>query len=225
MNSKYRRTEIICIMMLINIIFSFALFSICGIMLYPEPYEIILGNCNNTMLVFLYAVLIIMINRKHSSFEIERLKASGLTYLLSSANAVIVGFFYAIIAISWFCLPNSLITVTFILMQILWNWAWIQIENKIYKQLKPTQKTATLYRCKIDLRRLEEILNNARKRGACLHVEKVVALENIKLMCAMSKKMLLKDSAYRHVLLRTVFLGIQTLTLSIKITANSPCLT
>lgn len=179
----YRRMGkrmLIRLMKLINLMGSAYLFWIVWHYYYSPRFQIGLDGYGDILVLFLYCLIQVLLNRTYNAYDIGTAKTWALFYSLSLGNAVGHAIYILIMWIGWADIPNPFPLMAVLGVQIVWNALWSFAVNRLYYRLHKAKKTAIIYKNDYDLEKLSEIDGYKTKFEVVKYIKDPKSLDDIR---------------------------------------------
>lgn len=171
---------IIRLMKLINIMVSTYFFWNVWNFYYSPRFQIGLDGYGDILVLFLYCLIQVLLNRTYNAYDIGTAKPWAIFYSLCLANAMGHGLYIVIMTIGWADIPNPFPLLAVLGVQVVWNAIWSVAVNRLYYCLHKAKKTAIIYLHDHDLKKLSEIDGYKTKFQVVRYIKDPANVEEIK---------------------------------------------
>ncbi|MBQ4158427.1 MAG: exopolysaccharide biosynthesis polyprenyl glycosylphosphotransferase [Clostridia bacterium] len=171
---------LIRLMKLINILGSAYLFWNAWHFYYSPRFQIGLAGYGEILVLMLYCIIQLLLNRTYNAYDIGSSKTWALFYSLCLADGVGLAIYILIMWIGWADIPNPFPLMAVFGVQIVWNALWSIAVNKLYFMLHKAKKTAIVYKEDSDLVKFNEIDKYRTKFEVVKYIKAPQDLETLK---------------------------------------------
>lgn len=154
---SYTKTLIMRGMKLVHFVFSFVIFALCWQFFYSinTSHGFLLRY--DVLMCCFFGACTVIFNRIYQSYAVGYDRVSNLCYSQSLSNLISYGILYVIHCIVWFRLFNPLMMIAAFALQLILNFVWCILANKIYFSIHSKKRTVLIYRNALDLERLQAV--------------------------------------------------------------------
>ncbi len=154
---SYTKTVIMRGMKLLHFVACFVVFSLCWQFFYSvnSDHSILLRY--DVLMCCFFSACTVIFNRIYQSYSVGFDRISNLVYSQTLSNLLSYGIVYVFHCIIWFQFFTPLMLLAAFSLQIILNFVWCFLANRLYFSLHAKKKAILVYRNANDLEKLQEV--------------------------------------------------------------------